>query len=167
MSTLGRVSTDGHLDETGAGAYEEKLAALVRCSNAHASRSIELVREGVERMRATAAQPAPSCPQGAHADGTVHVGGMDTTEQFADDQNDTVAIAHARRVLREHGDHSATSEDGGSVAQLTLALRGLLDAQRERDAETWDEGRDSFAADMMRPLRDDMTREQTPNPYRQ
>lgn len=42
-----------------------------------------------------------------------------------------------------------------------------VDVLREHDASVWEEGRASAFADMMRPLRDDMTRESTPNPYRE
>lgn len=36
----------------------------------------------------------------------------------------------------------------------------------ETRAAAWDEGRDSFGLDFLKPLREDGTRPQTPNPYR-
>jgi len=44
-------------------------------------------------------------------------------------------------------------------SMLTAAGFGLL-------ADAWDEGRESFALSLLRPLRDDLTRESIPNPYR-
>ena len=45
------------------------------------------------------------------------------------------------------------------AAHLTAAGFGLV-------ADAWDEGRESFALSLLRPLRDDLTRESIPNPYR-
>lgn len=56
--------------------------------------------------------------------------------------------------------------DGHQGAAMLLGS-APTDALREHDASVWEEGRASAFADMMRPLRDDMTRESTPNPYRE
>jgi hypothetical protein len=48
------------------------------------------------------------------------------------------------------------------------AILALLPGKTEREVAeaAWDEGRQSLALDMGNPLREDMTRESTANPYR-
>lgn len=56
---------------------------------------------------------------------------------------------------------------GEDYHQSPTELRAEFDrAIASVKADAWDEGRTALAFDMVRPLRDDMTRESTENPYR-
>ena len=72
----------------------------------------------------------------------------------------------------EHAPMSTHNPETGACTQCPWPLHvlppeAIADAILPIVEAVWEEGRASAFTDFLRPLRDDMTRESTPNPYRE
>lgn len=86
-----------------------------------------------------------------------------TTGPFKDFESDHTALVHVLWAAQRRGLN--LDDDADAIANMIMRSRWLAAQVNAAKAAAWDQSRETFGTDLLKPFGADGMRESTPNPY--